>query len=300
MKKKAEKDKPEFAKRIHRVRRGRGWSQVRFANELGVSQASVSAWESGKDVPSSASSLLLGLLTSGPDREWFWAKAGDYLEAGKAAFESAQRARGAPPLAGEIIRVPCFLQAKRGRKDTGRLLPLPTEFVPNSALTICLVVDEAAANAMLPAGEFIVLDTSQANAEDLCSFWDQVVLAEFQTRKQGGAAELAWPEGLVMGRLRCRGRDHPDDYMDMVAELMPLNFQSVPPARGLWLGDWHHEFDAPQKEQLDSPFGLLHDEQETKKRAEDQARKRLRLRPGCRILGHVIAWFGPPREEGTK
>lgn len=59
----------QSSNRIKKLRKARSENQVRFAEQLGVSQATVSSWELGRKTPAQPSWLLLGLLASvsGPE-----------------------------------------------------------------------------------------------------------------------------------------------------------------------------------------------------------------------------------------
>jgi DNA-binding XRE family transcriptional regulator len=293
----------KVGKRISRLRIARGETQVEFAKKLEVSQAIVSSWERDKDRPSPESWFALGSLAPDAERNWFWQRAGDYLKAVLKATKTIRRECRTPLREGEAIRVPYIRKTAQGREDVEGLVPLPTEFLPDPDSTFCLIFDEDATTRILPAEGLIVLDRSENTAEDLSPFWDEIALVQFDTRKERGGIEMAWPEGLAMGRLRCKAQPYPDSYMDWIAEFVPLNYHLPSGTRGLNLGYWHYQFSAAQRKALASPFGLVHDERKTKRTAEAQARKELRLSPDCRILGRVIGWFrlsgeGKQRKKG--
>jgi DNA-binding transcriptional regulator YiaG len=296
--------------RILKLRNARGEKQGKFAKALGVSQATVSCWESGKEQPSRASCLLLGLFASQagaalrPERDWFWQRAGDYMNSMAAAGVAILRERNAPPLEGEIFRVPCKRKTAQATEDAGRLLPLPTESVPNPSSTICLIVDETAANLMFHAGDLIVVDTSQNNAKDLCPFWDEIVLLEIDVRSERRVDPHftwgMWPAGLSMGWLQYRQLRRSPPRLPLtirfvqrsswVAILSPsddLEAEWDPRDEGTYVGHWE-------------PFpvgtpGSIEELEAFEAEARKQAPSKIRLEDPCRILGRVIGWF--PRQR---
>lgn len=57
---------PGIGQRIKRARESRGWSQPELASAVGVSQATVSRWESGKAAPEDAHMNRLARITNTP------------------------------------------------------------------------------------------------------------------------------------------------------------------------------------------------------------------------------------------
>lgn len=199
----------EIGERVRDLRKARRETQTEFAKALGVTQPMVSGWESGKgEEPSTGAYLRLGNLAAYPDNLWFWEQAGIERQAMLSAVEKVVQERLAIPPSGSFVQVPCVRKSTKGIEPAGRSVSVPREFVANPASTVCLIVDEKTATATVPCGDLIVLDTSQNDAKDLSSLWDNLVLIdtdlsdERATFLQTIVGPL--PGGLYLGRLECR------------------------------------------------------------------------------------------------
>lgn len=91
--------KPEWALRVRAVRGVR--TQAELAYLCGVSQMTISRWESGKDEPSPEAYATLASLCDGADRKYFWERSG--YEMGTPEFYSHR-----PGL--KVSRVPTFMR----------------------------------------------------------------------------------------------------------------------------------------------------------------------------------------------
>jgi transcriptional regulator with XRE-family HTH domain len=277
----------EVSKRVGGLRKARGETQLEFAKRLEVTQPMVSAWEGGRDIPSFGAYLRLGNLASYPDNIWFWRQAGMDEQAILSAAEKLLRERGAPATKGEIVRVAPHQQTGQARQ--GADLPLPTQFIPNPGSTTYLRFDAQSAGSGFLPGDIVVLDRSYENAKDLRPFWNQVVLVEFPRRECGGLEKvpITWPYGLVMGRLRGNEFQDRDDELSWSAVLSPFVEPEAPVPlfpNDIGIGTWDFHLNAREPDDV-------------KKKARADARAKIRLTEGCRILGRVICWFRPLREE---
>jgi len=172
-------------------------SQKAFADALGVGQTVVSAWERGDNLPSSEAWVKLGNLAPYPDCMWFWEQAGISEQALLSATEKLSKERGIVRPATEIVRVPIVRKMPEGNEETGRLLPVSAEEVPNPLSTVCLIASENEASPLVSSGELIILDISQKGAADLRPFLNQTVLAD----ARGSMNLTGWRRGLLIGRL---------------------------------------------------------------------------------------------------
>lgn len=285
----------EIGEKIRKIRKSRHETQAQFAKRAGVIQATVSAWERDEDTPSPLHCMILALLASGPDREWFAARAGAKTTPVVRELRNIQEEQTGTAVEGELVRVACELRTSRGSIWSDRFITLPAELLASPTSTVCLVIDETGTTPMLFAGDIIVLDTSNNNSKDLRPFWDQVVLAErspLATWTEEWEHLLGtWREHLAFGRLRPKRVDI----------FSPLFVASVGPFddsgtrwkagdTGMLVGRWE-SFRPP-----DFAPGIK-DEIAYEAEAERQALMKIRLDEGFKILGRVVGWFRPPRRR---
>ncbi len=209
------KKKPEFADRIKKLRvESRDESQEQLAELLGVSRAAVSGWEAGDYPPSADTYVRLAGLAADPfDALYFLGMGG-----------------------------------LRPHTILGASIKLTKD--PRAAMQgKVLVVDEKTAGLAFSAGDIVALDEAVKDPRDPRPFWNQIVLVKFSPRAErmpGYAPEL-WPDGLFMGRLRCKRYSQSD--LQFVATLGPFG-DSEPFWRGgyelLVVGGWSHP--GPPKE----------------------------------------------------
>ena len=272
--------KSEVSRRVSDLRKARNETQAQFAETLNVTQPMVSAWESGVDVPSLGAYLRLGNKATYPDNIWFWRQAGMDEEAVLSASKNLSKERGAPPAPGEIIRIPRFRETRQGRESAGPPIPLPTEFIPNPASTVCLEVDEKS-NAIeeCPKG-LVLLDTSYEGAEDLSPLWDRVVMLRYAEPLTSNHLP-----GIYMGRLVLN-----------VMDVRSGAYHEVPHVMG-WLEMLSKRYGVGA---YNLPVGILEidmggtpldDKQGRYRRWEQEigkARSAFRLGKGIQIIGKVI------------
>jgi SOS-response transcriptional repressor LexA len=185
------KSVPEWAKRIERFRNSLNMSQAHLGEELQYSAMAVSRWERGIQEPSADVYIRLGKLASGPDRWFFWERAG----LRKHDFQNESRLKGAfsniqVVLAGsgakkaiaqktQLVAIP-LLQVHAGShgeegdhvSDLSQCPPeeviaAPLAWCPNPESTSCLRVK---GNSMIPLlydGDILAVDSSQTKHSDL-------------------------------------------------------------------------------------------------------------------------------------
>jgi transcriptional regulator with XRE-family HTH domain len=308
------KAKMTIAERVRDLRGDK--TQADFAADLGVSQQQVSALEKGTDSPSADALVRLGNVSPYPDNVWFWKQAG--LDSNKmvATAEQVLKDRGAAPTPGEIVRIPCSRKTVQREEPLDRFLQLPAESVPNLGSTRCLLIDETAASPSIPPDSLIVLDASQKDEKQLVSFWKQIVLVEFTP-----ALKCAVSTTLLLGRLafkRETERHHRPESLELprwVATIGPLGDFAREWEQGdkesVRVGGWDaFEQDNREPSRSQTPDSLeyrrlsynyqTHGQERDKEEALKvfdrlckQAPSHVRLDPGYRMLGRVIAWFQP-------
>ena len=110
---------PEWAKRIERFRASLNMSQNHFAEELQYSAMAVSRWERGIQEPPAEVYIKLGKLATGPDRWFFWERAG----LRKPDFQNeSPRLKGAPSDVGVVL---AGSGAKKGIAQKTKLVAIP-------------------------------------------------------------------------------------------------------------------------------------------------------------------------------
>ncbi len=276
----------DTAERIRALRERLGdKNQADLAKRLKVTQAMVSAWESGKEVPSASFLFRLGSLASYPDSLWFWRRAGIEEQAVIEASNGINKGREAFSVElfkkGDVVLVPRFRETRGGREDAGAPLPFPTECIPNPTATIALVVDELSTGVVESPRGIVLIDTSWEGVEDLEPLWGRVVAV----RCAGETSILHEDtyEGVYIGRLFL-GDSSPLPFrpgMAMIrAALMSLD------KMGWALQDVgrHEEPDRSPLIRPDDTKALRAYWEEM----HDRAASKLRLFPGIRVLGKVI------------
>ena len=285
------KPRPEYSTRIEALR---GTTKQRdFAAKFPVSPSRVSEWESGKRPPVAEGFYRLGSLADNPDDAiWFWKQAGlddEKLLAAARKLE-ADRFREAAPLIekGDVVLVPRFRETLQGREEAGPPVPLPKEFIPNPASTICFVVDEKATGIADSPKALFILDQSEKDAPNLLPFWGQVVFARYDPDL---AIKPRWNRGISVGRLvpinallRRAGAPglvvEPKLFLltDLMAQRSPeIGFWAVPSFTGL------DDAIAKDPNLEQNPLVIA-----ARKGAAERARSELRLDSGWSILGRVL------------
>jgi transcriptional regulator with XRE-family HTH domain len=296
---------PEVADRIYDLRSKRRETQTQFAEAVGVTQQSISDWESKTTdaVPSSDSYLRLGTLAPYPDNLWFWGQAGLDQEAMLSAAEKLLHERGKEPPKGKTVAVP-RLVAMGETTEKSELRLWDAKDIPKPGSVAYFEVLPAHHGIARPPihrpGTIILLDTSGASATDLQPFWRKVVLVE--TTDEIQKLKFSFPNpsgpgiGLRIGRLYCASAGmgehsrwhailHDPDLPCMDVSFNQLNMESF--------GEWAVSM-TTDKWRLKT--GDSFDMRLLRARAEEE----LRLYRGCQILGRVLDWYRPPQEKGRK
>jgi DNA-binding XRE family transcriptional regulator len=306
------------SERIYDLRTKRGETQAQFAAAVGVTQQSISDWESetGDAVPSAESYVRLGNLAPYPDCLWFWDQAGMNQDAMLSAATKLLQERGDVPES-KMIAVPRFQVATR-TTEKNRPHYVDATLVPNPGSVAYWVVDtHVRAPDQLPLNRVVLLDTSANDAADRELFWDKdyfVEVAPVPLRHTGERdPSTASGSGLYIGRLTC--------------SVTPgVNLEHAPWHAVLWHGQTggRHEWSPPFAASIDSLPGshdgialgrwtisMTTDRSRLKKPrspgspyvpdfdkglVEARAREELRLYPNCTILGRVLGWELP--EQG--
>lgn len=286
------KKSSESAKRIKDLRDALGLKQVEFAGRLEVTQATISSWEAGDEdrAPSAEAYFRLAGLASYPENLWFLKQAGVDPQAVVSIADKILKERGAPPKAGEVIRVPRLCVAPEGKEEANPLLILPAEFTPSRESTKWFTLDKENASFPVKAGDIAVVDTSHAGAQDLVlsPFFNTVVLMEFGSE----SAHEGLPRGLFLGQLLSR-RGPP--AFTWYAELAVLNERLE--VHRFTVGKWEGGGPVVCVDGAPTRTGWW------KGSAEDFAPEAIRLYPGCEIVGLVIGWLAKPTvksDEKTK
>lgn len=325
---KMKKGKSEAGERIRRVREEvKGRTQGEFAEALAVTQSMVSAWETGRDEPSSEAYLnLVGKASRPEDRLWFLERAG--VDTGQALRDAVEN----------LPSVPSAVQAL--------LTDLP------SKVELRRVTEEEARGGVFTEGDIFLLEPTD-DPQKPARFWDEVVLLEFAPKgeRQEGWVFEQWPEGLFLGRLLCKrsrfdrlsyealvggfqdssqrwspggvvpqpiiGRyrhEGPKATPEEEAEIQRLTEESdkvheaYQKLQNLYSAIPYSEFrKLPEAQKLgerSSELSLLltlakgAPEKRAEEEAEREAPEKIEtLLPGVRILGRVVAWFAAPKER---
>ena len=170
--------------------------QADFARILGVSQSRISDWYAGRR-HTAEMYLRLAKLAPYPDNLWFLEQAGMDEQAILSAAEGLLKERSAAPVEGEIFRAGRFSEIPQGGERAGPPIPLPKEFVPNPASTVCLVVDEhSRGQGMAPFGLY-GLDTSVSGTVDIRAIRNEMIMIRFDPSRP-----QMFPAGLYAGTIR--------------------------------------------------------------------------------------------------
>jgi len=265
------------------IRRIRGEVyQAKFGRLLGVSQATVSAWERDDEdrTPSADMYFRLAMLASRPeDQASLLQKAGLTGSAILSAAERIRADRSAPPSEGEIFRVAIVRCTTNGIEETGELFPVAASKVECESSTVCLIIDEYTFGlGEAPFGLYI-LDTSLAGAEDVgaCKGWTVV-------RYAPESSTLIVNEGLYAGQIRtdATARGNKVLLQLKLAALGRASGDQTPILLGLY-------------EDPDAMSGLAPEDIEGRGRRLAEMREhawpKFPLLEGVSILGRVIGWY---------
>lgn len=290
----------EVSERIYGLRSKLGLTQAQLAGKVGVAQQSASDWESKtSDIMPSAESLArLGNLAPYPDALWFWEQAGIDQDAMLSAATSLLKERGQVPVGRMIAATNIRREAQTD--DERDLLFRDTKHIPNLGSVRYLEVDGPASPPIHRRGTVILLDTSGSSATDLQPFWRKVVLVEstkeIEKVKFPVLGHRGSGIGLRMGRLCCASVGQ-GEYSRWHAILrdpdLPPSDVSFDRNNMESFGEWVTS-ETTDKWRLKS--GDRFDMRLVRARAEEE----LHLYEACHILGHLLDWYRPPQEKGTR
>jgi transcriptional regulator with XRE-family HTH domain len=288
----------DVSDRIATLRSKRGETQAQFAAAVGVTQQSVSDWESktGDAVPSADSYARLGNLAPYPDCLWFWEQAGMSKDAMLSAASKRLKERGEVPES-KMLAVPRFDVTTR-TTDKSQSLLWDAARVPNpGAVAYWDVGGHLRAAVQWPLNTKILLDTSANDAADLQAFYDRNVLVEARPVDRPTLDPLAPEVGLHLGRLtitRMGGAWHESNpWFAMLwydPHLIRPQWASEIAGRERALGRWTISMTTDKwRLQKMTDYGLQFDGA----LVEARAREEVRLYPNCTILGRVLAYVLP-------
>ncbi len=316
----------EVSDRIAALRLKRGETQAQFAAAIGVTQQSISDWESktGDASPSCESYVRMGNIAPYPDCLWFWQQVGldrdaMLLAAAKVLKESGQFTEAD----GVAVR---RLLGPRQIDSESKPIFIDAASVPIPGAVGYYLVEAAAYDSVLHVkagspshrkplysenagyepihqpGTVIILDTSSNDSIDLQPFWDKVVL--LQTTLEATKIHFPPSPGLRIGRLCCAysGQGDPTEYVPWVALLRlpdspPLKSPyAIPPSEvgESTFGEWMLARTTDKHRLRSEHRPGIYDAELVRERAKEE----FRLRKGNTILGRVIKWFRPPHKDG--
>lgn len=199
--------KTRLGELIRAVRDSRSENQPEFAESLGVSQGTVSAWEANdkRRRPSVDALFRIGCLAKNPELAIsLWEHAGLRHEAIlQAARKIFQDDRLTIPPGTEIVRIPRFWETLEGRKEAGRPIPFAAEFIPNPVATICVLSDERSTALVNAPRGTILVDTSCEGVQNLRDLWGHVIMLRYHWDPARLAPRAG--EGVYIGRLELVG-----------------------------------------------------------------------------------------------
>lgn len=321
-----------LAAKIKRLRGER--TQAELAELVGVGKTAVSMWENGDNTPSAETYLKLADLAPFPDSLWFLEQAGMKEATLLATAEHVLRQRSTPISSDQFVRVP-FAGGEVAEAQLalrGEYLPSPlstrcliVDKQVHGALPLgSLVVLDGSRSSknspdLTPFWDQVVL-VSFGSREEADLRFDE-----------------PWPKGLHIGRLKLQGKRGDLRWAAELAPLTEAFDASplwvggwayaYPPDVKRVYGQPHVARELPEpikrkmaqrQKELEERGVLVHDQEiadadaeaglaaqrkersiqeEAEKEAEAQAPSKVRLRPGCEIVGLVLGWFCPPAGE---
>jgi transcriptional regulator with XRE-family HTH domain len=178
-------------------------THAQFAKRLGVTESAVSAWRTGRDVPSTEKCLALAELAGYPQCFWFWERAGlrreKLLSAAERLLSELTKEPDSALVKDYIILVPCVRKTPEGLEPTGESVPMPAVKIPNPASTFCFLFQGESPSYTKFAS---IVDTTNADPEHFSDFIGFPILAEFDLVKFVATLPGLKMTGLPGARLR--------------------------------------------------------------------------------------------------
>jgi SOS-response transcriptional repressor LexA len=183
---------PEWAKRIQRFRTSLNMNQARLGEELQYSAMAVSRWERGIQEPPADVYITLGKLATGPDRWFFWERAGlrktdvqnESLRL-KDAFSNVEvvlagsGAKKGIAQKTQLVAIPLLQVHAGSHGEEGdpvidlsqcppeEVIAAPLAWCPNPDSTSCLRVKGRSMIPLICDGDILAVDSSQTKHSDL-------------------------------------------------------------------------------------------------------------------------------------
>ena len=202
--------KPEWSRRISRLRRSLRVSQSDFAAKLGTSAMTVSRWEQGTTEPQAEAYIRLGNLSTLSDTWFFWGRGGLLFADIMRALPAMERRFPDGAVANlrmvnavaagkitvsqkDLVAVPILPaeaatldEEARQVDDIDRLTPeaiwaAPAQWCPNPSHTVSLRVKGNSMSPLILDGYIITIDRSEVSRERLLG---KIVVAWNRTTKQ--------------------------------------------------------------------------------------------------------------------
>jgi transcriptional regulator with XRE-family HTH domain len=224
--KKKRKISENLGDEVAALRSSLGLSQGELAQKLGVGRSAVSACEIGRIVLAPAALVKLAKLSPAKrQRLFFLEQVGLNKEIVVDIADLAFEIRMEPPAPGEVIRVPRFRFTEDGRESAGDDVPLPSEFIPNPAATVCFISDSAAGQILHCPKGLVILDTTQEGTQDLTDLWEHVIALRYAPVYPLQVDPFDYQSGVYVGRLHLT--DHAwgprgTDVAGVTADLLTL------------------------------------------------------------------------------
>jgi len=287
-----------MGKLVEKLRRHHDMSQEDLGREVGVSRASISAYETGADVPGEVCIKLLRFARDYEEIVALLDRAGvtprSLLDAAERLGEASIVSPGPDDFVfiEQVEKIP-----GRPLRRTGLDVKVSAKLVPDRFSTHCFGV-RSHPSQQVP--DYLIVDTSESKSQNLTPFWRRLILAEFSSKDSRGKP-TGWRDEVSLGVVYSRREASSltgtvwfadflrlrDGYRAEVATLPVEEEQIV-----------FEPYDDRIKEGTAKEAHILKELTETEARRK-KAEAEIRLAPGCTILGRVIALLPAP-SEGKK
>ena len=285
------KKNPKIGERIQSLRGD--MSQTKFADLLHVQQTTVSAWETEDNVPSPEALMNLAKLAPDSEKLWYWEQAGMDKQAILSIAEKILQERGAPPVKGEILRLPSIRRSAQGEEKEVGTRPEFAPAIPNPLSTKHYILESPEQIRGIETNKIeAILDVSDVGPQLFLPYWDKAVLIELANLRPEQRSDFSthwgWQAGLYMGKMRLKEPGNGLFY----ANLEPFTGMRLAERAnvriGIPLGFWDAQ-NAADAKTLMATGASYFDPKKTRERAKAEVRPH----PGCTILGRVIKWWKP-------